>query len=173
MTEPPPNAAATLPYRDTKPQGAADFYYAINATFRFLLQKFGRAGWVAYLEKMGRAYYAPVNARWRRGGMPEVARYWRAFFTAEPGAEVEVRESNDRVEVLVRRCPAIAHLRVGGREIVREYCRHCQVLGAARAQAAGLEMRLAGGNGACCHTYATPAAQLPPQEDAAIKEAGP
>ena len=27
-----------LPYTDTKPVGAADFYFAINATFRFILR---------------------------------------------------------------------------------------------------------------------------------------
>jgi hypothetical protein len=67
--------------------------------------------------------------------------------------------------------PAIRHLRAGGREIVREYCQHCYLLGRARAEAAGLTMRLAGGNGSCRQTFAPPAAGLPPQEIAAIKEA--
>lgn len=161
-----------LPYQDTKPQGAADFYYAINATFRFLLARLGRKGWQSYLESLGRGYYEPVNARWRQGGLPSVASYWRAFFVAEPGAEVEVREASDRVEIEVRQCPAIKHLREGGREIVREYCQHCYLLGSARAEACGLTMRLQGGNGACRHTYALPAAALPPQDLAQIREAG-
>ena len=33
-----------LPYQDTKPQGAADFYFAINATFRFIHARLGRVG---------------------------------------------------------------------------------------------------------------------------------
>jgi hypothetical protein len=85
MSAPPPSV---LPYTDTKPQGSADFYYAINATFRFILTRLGRAAWIAYLQEMGRGYYAPVNARWRAGGLPAVARYWQAFFAAEPGAVV-------------------------------------------------------------------------------------
>jgi hypothetical protein len=164
---------SNLPYRDTKPQGAGDFYYAINATFRFLLGTQGPEAWRAYLRDLGRDYYAPVNARWRAGGLPEVARYWRAFFAAEPGADVVVSEATGRVEIEVRVCPAIAHLRQGGRKIVREYCQHCQILGAARAEAAGLEMRLAGGNGTCRHTYATPAAALPPQDPGSIREVTP
>lgn len=168
MTTP---AASELPYRDTKPQGSADFYYATNATFRFMLRRLGRAGWVSYLEELGRGYFAPVNERWRAGGLPAVARYWRAFFAAEPGAQVEVRELPDRVEVHVQECPAIKHLRAGGREIVREYCQHCHILGAARAEAAGLTMRLQGGNGSCRHTFARTAAGLPPQDPAQIAEA--
>jgi hypothetical protein len=160
-----------LPYRDTKPQGSADFYFATNATFRFLLRRLGVAGWRRYLEELGRGYFAPVNRAWQQGGPRAVARYWRAFFAAEPGAEVEVVELDDRVEVRVNTCPAIKHLRAGGREIVREYCQHCYYLGAARAEAAGLTMRLHGGNGTCRQTFARPEAGLAPQDLRQIEEA--
>lgn len=163
--------ASSLPYRDTKPQGAADFYFAINATFRFILARLGREGWIRYLEQLGHGYYAPVNRQWSEGGLPAVARYWRDFFAAEPGAEIQVSEHPDRVEVHVKQCPQIKHLRAGGREIVPAFCQHCYFLGAARAQAAGLTMRLRGGNGSCCHTFARPAAALPPQDLRDIKEA--
>jgi hypothetical protein len=164
----PPSA---LPYIDTKPQGSADFYYAINATFRFLLARLGRHGWRRYLTEMGRGYFEPVNRQWADGGLAAVARYWRAFFAAEPGARVEVLEQPDRVEVCVHECPAIKHLRAGGRDIVREYCQHCYFVGTARAEAAGLVMRLAGGNGSCRHTFALPSAGLAPQDMREIAEA--
>ena len=162
-----------LPYRDTKPQGAADFYFAINATFRFVEGKLGRAGWVRYLQEMGRGYFAPVNAAWQSGGLPAVAAYWRAFFEAEPGGEVAVHETAEAVEIEVRRCPAIAHLRAHGREIVPFYCAHCYHLGEARAAAAGLAMRLEGGDGACRHRYFKPGPDEPPQRPEAIREVRP
>lgn len=168
-----PDATHPLPYRDTKPQGAADFYYAVNATFRFLLARVGPDGWRRYLEDLGRDYYAPVNRQWKDGGLPAVATYWRAFFAAEPGATVEVKETSDRVELHVHECPALRHLRAAGREIVPQYCQHCQVLGSARAASAGLAMRLRGGNGSCVHTYAPASAGLPAQEPAAIAEVLP
>lgn len=161
-----------LPYHDTKPQGAAGFYSGINSTARFILRRLGEAGWRRYLEDLARGYFAPVNRQWVQGGLGAVARYWRAFFAAEPDAVVEVSELADRVEIQVHECPAIKYLREGKRDIVREYCRHCYYLGSARAEAAGLTMRLAGGNGSCLHTYAQPGARLPPQDMAAIKEAG-
>jgi hypothetical protein len=160
-----------LVYTDTKAKGAADFYYAINATFRFILSRFGVATWQHYLEEMGRGYFAPVNRKWQEGGLPALARYWRAFFAAEPGARVDVVETADRVVIHVAECPAIKHLRAGGREIVREYCQHCYHLGTARAEAAGFTMRLQGGNGSCQHTYAPASAELPPQDLREIKEA--
>ena len=167
----PTPATSDLPYTDTKPVGSPDFYYGINATFRFIIRRLGLDGWRSYLEEMGRGYFAAANQQWSDGGLNAVARYWRAFFAAEPGAVVDVVEQADRVEVHVRECPAIKHLRAGGREIVREYCQHCYFLGAARAEAAGLTMRLSGGSGSCCHTYARPSAGLPPQDMAQIKEA--
>ena len=168
-----PSRRTSLPYTDTKPQGAADFYFAINATFRFLLKELGREGWLRFLRELGRSYFAPVNAAWRAGGLPEVARYWRDFFAAEPGGEVVVHEREGRVEIEVRRCPAIAHLRAHGREIVSCYCEHCYHLGRARAAAAGLAFRLEGGYGTCLHRYAQEETALPPQNLAAIREVSP
>lgn len=163
-----PNA---LPYHDTKPQGAADFYYETNARFRFLLKKLGREGWVRYLQDLGKSYYAPVNEQWRDGGLKAVAHYWRDFFAAEPGSKVEVDEKEDRVELVVHECPLIKQLRIGKREIVKEFCQHCYYLGQARANEAGMEMRLCGGNGSCRHTYAKHEAGLSQQEMSEIKEA--
>lgn len=161
-----------LPYTDTKPQGAADFYYAINATFRFIINRLGREAWENYLQELGRGYYKAVNEQWREGGLPAVASYWRAFYKAEPGSDAAVEEREKTVEITVNHCPAIAHLRAGGREIVKEYCRHCYYLGRARAEASGLTMRLCGGNGSCRHTYAdSPCPGIPEQDMMAIKEA--
>lgn len=171
MSENPVDPVVELPYTDKKPQGAPDFYLAINSTFRFLLAKLGREGWIRYLQEMGRGYFTAVNQRWRSGGLSAVASYWRAFFAAEPGAEVEVTEKADRVEITVMTCPAIRHLRSQGREIVGEYCQHCFYLGNARAEASGFAMRLEGGNGACRHTYFALASAVEPQVMNRILEA--
>ncbi len=158
-----------LPYRDTKPQGAADFYLAINATFRFLLQRCGTDGWRQYLDDMADGYYRPVWERWRAEGLPAVAAYLRQSFAAEPGGETEVREEKGKVVLEVRECPAIRHLRAHGREIVPEFCQHCYFQGQGMAERAGMAMRLEGGAGCCRQTFhATPQA-VPPQDFAAIR----
>lgn len=162
-------SADPLPYTDTKPQGAPDFYFGINATFRFIHERLGREAWVAYLEHLARGYFDPVNQAWRQGGLKAVALYWRAFFAAEPGGDVEVRASDDEVVIDVRRCPAIAHLKAAGRDIVPYYCGHCAILGAARAAEADLAMNLSGGNGVCRHVYRR-AGELPAQDPAQIRE---
>lgn len=160
-----------LPYRDTKPVGAADFYFAINVTFQFMLKQFGMEGLRRYWTDLGSQYMAPVSAAWKQHGLNGVAEYWRAFFKAEPGAEVEVSVRDDAVVLDVKTCPAIAHLRKHKREILPCFCQHCYYMGEATAAPAGLTVRIEGGNGSCRQTFHRRNAQLPEQNVAKIKEA--
>lgn len=139
-----------LPYVDTKPQGAADFYYAVNATFKFIERRLGKEGLIRYWQDLGEKYMEPVWKQWQREGSQGIAAYWKQFFQAEPGAEVEV-ELCGKQEVLlkVKRCPAISHLRAGNREVLSEYCQHCYYISEAAAQRADYTVRVRGGNGSC------------------------
>jgi hypothetical protein len=159
-----------LPYTDTKPVGAADFYFAINATFRFMLGKFGMEGLRSYWTDLGTRYFAPVTARWKNGGLPGVATYWRTFFDAEPGADVEVRHSNEAVTLEVKVCPAIRHLRDSGRDILPCFCQHCYFISEAMAAPAGLTVRVMGGNGSCRQVFQRSDPSFPPQDLSQIKE---
>ncbi len=160
-----------LPYRDSKPVGAADFYFAINVTFRFILKRFGIEGLRQYWTDLGRNYMAPVSEAWQKRGLTGVADYWRAFFNAEPGAEVDVTLRDDCVVLEVRKCPAIGHLRKHKREIVPCFCQHCYFLGEATAAPAGLTVRVDGGNGSCRQTFQHRSDALPAQDLSKIQEA--
>lgn len=161
-----------LPYTDTKPVGAADFYFAINATFRFILQRFDREGLEKYWTELGEKYYAPVSRSWTQSGLTGVAAYWKSFFAAEPDASVEIHSTEHSVTLEVKNCPAIQHLRKHQREIVPCFCHHCYFVSEAMARPAGLTVRIAGGNGACRQAFMkrdTP--NLLPQDFSQIKEA--
>ncbi len=159
-----------LPYTDTKSVGAADFYFAINAAFRFVLNRFGIEGLRGYWSDLGKSYFAPVSAAWKRDGLPGVAGYWKAFFAAEPNAEIEVTAHQDSTELNVKVCPAIQHLRTNRREIVPCFCQHCYFVSEAMAEAAGLTVRIEGGNGSCLQTFYKRDASVPPQDLSNIKE---
>jgi hypothetical protein len=165
------DSPCVLPYTDSKKTGAGDFYFAINATFRFIEKRFGRDGLRRYWQEFGSTYYAPVTAAWKRGGLPAVASYWRAFFDAEPGAEVRVDVTSDRVILDVQVCPAIKHLRAHARDIVPCFCQHCYYVSEAAAASAGLAVRVEGGNGACRQAFLPRHSALLPQDLAQIKEA--
>lgn len=138
---------------------APDFYFAINATFRWIQANWGEAGLRAYWEAMGREHYAEVTQRFRVGGLPAVYEYWRGFFAGEPGGDVEVALQPDCVTIDVRTCPAIRHLREHGREIMPLYCEHCTVVSQAMCEAAGIGVRVEGGMGSCRQSFTPKEAQ--------------
>jgi hypothetical protein len=160
-----------LPYHDAKPQGAADFYFAINATFRFIQDKLGPRALRQYWTDLGRNYYAPVSAKWREGGLPAVADYWRDFFSAEPAADVAVSVEDNAVVLHVHRCPAIHHLRENHRQIVPSFCQHCYFVSSAMAEPARLKVRVDGGNGACRQIFSAISPGDAPQDLSQIQEA--
>lgn len=161
----------SLPYHDTKPVGAADFYFAINATFRFIRARLGEAGLHRYWNQLGMEYMTPVWQRWKAQGLSGIATYWRAFFDAEPGSKVKVKLEEKRVVLEVRICPAIRHLREHQREIVPDFCQHCYFVSEAAAQNAGYTMRLFGGNGSCRQEFHPTTANIAPQRMVDITEA--
>lgn len=162
--------SSPLPYTDAKPVGAADFYFAINATFSFIGTRFGMDGLRRYWTGLGTDYFAPVSAKWRAGGMTSIAAHWRAFFAAEPGAEVEVCETADMITVEVKVCPAIKHLRENGRYILPCFCEHCYFINEAIAASAGFTARVDGGNGSCRQTFHRSDAPLAAQDLTRIKD---
>ncbi len=161
-------ALSELPYTDGKPVGAADFYTAINATFRFIERRLGMEGLRRYWQDLGHHYYSPVIGRWRLGGLKAVAAYWQAFFAAEPGAMVEVSVDSEEVILNVLTCPAIRALREHDREIVPSFCQHCYHVSTAIGETAGIEMRLEGGNGQCIQRFARSGHFSAPQDLSAI-----
>jgi hypothetical protein len=165
-----PNDSSPLRYTDSKPVGAADFYFAINATFRFILTRFGLEGLHRYWRDLGSGYFAPVSDRWKVKGLSGIEEYFRAFFNAEPDAEVEIRRSEAMVTVEVKVCPAIRHLRKHDREIVSCFCQHCYFINEAIAFPAGFTARVEGGNGSCRQTFQLRYPELAPQDLAMIEE---
>lgn len=161
----------TLPYPDTKPVGAADFYFAINATFRFIHRRLGMEGLKKYWSELGANYFMPVTELWKKRDLAGVAEYWRAFFAAEPGAEVQVNEATDSVTLNVKFCPAFRHLREQGREIFPCYCQHCYFVSEAIAAPAGLTLRVTGGNGSCRQIFFRRKNGAPEQKLSDITEA--
>jgi hypothetical protein len=128
---------------------APDFYFTVNAIFRHLHDRYGKAALIEYWRSLGREYYAKRCQRWRAGGPEALAADWRDYFAQEPQAEVEISVQADGVLLDVRVCPAIKHLRDCGRDVVPYYCEHCDHVCAAMAEPSGYAFQRTGGMGAC------------------------
>jgi hypothetical protein len=128
---------------------APDFYFAINATFRHMHERYGHEALIDYWRSLGREYYRQRIARWRSGGPQAIADDWLAYMAHEPQAEVRATVDTDSAELQIDVCPAIKHLRAAGREIVPYFCEHCDHVGGAMAEQAGYRFTRTGGQGAC------------------------
>lgn len=128
---------------------APDFYFALNATFRWIDEQYGEDALIQYWEAMGREHFAAQTQRFAQGGLPAVEEYWSSFFAEEPGGVVAVRLDGEAVLIEVTTCPAIKHLRAHQREIMPRYCQHCQVVSQAMCEGADIAVEVTGGGGSC------------------------
>ncbi len=128
---------------------AGDFYYGINATFRFIHDTWGKEALIDYWTSMALEYHGTVADRFQQGGLAEVQQYWSDYFDDEPGGDVSVSQTEKTVEIDVRDCPAIRWLKNGEREIVPYYCEHCHHVSNTIAEQAEMTFKLEGGGGTC------------------------
>lgn len=128
---------------------APDFYFAINAMFKHIHDRFGKASLVDYWQKLGTHYYAQRWQAWKSGGLNAIAADWRTYFDKEPGADVVVTTQHDRVILDVHTCPAIAHIRKHNRDLADYFCEHCDVINTAMTDHSGHRFTRTGGMGSC------------------------
>lgn len=128
---------------------APDFFFGVNEIFRHIHDRYGKDALIDYWRALGRDHYRQRNGRWLEGGCQAIASDWRQYFEHEPGAEVVVTHTDNTVDLDVRVCPAIAHLRRKDRDIVPYFCEHCDHVCGAQAQGAGYGFERTGGMGAC------------------------
>lgn len=130
---------------------APDFYFAVNAIFRHLHDRFGKPALIDYWRSLGTEFYRQRCQRWADQGPTAIVDDWREYFLREPQAEVDVQVlgTGEAVELDVRGCPAIKHLRDSGRDIVPYFCEHCDHVCGAMAESAGYRFERTGGMGVC------------------------
>jgi len=133
---------------------APDFYFAVNAMFRYLNDTYGKEVLEDYWRCLGREYYAGRVEKWKQGGLETIAEDWREYFSHEPQSQVDVSVlGNESVELDIKVCPAIKHLRDHNRDIVPYFCEHCDNVCGAMAEEAGLSFRREGGMGSCHQSF--------------------
>ena len=133
--------------------GAADFFFAVNATFRHILDNYGEEALHEYWEEMGREHYKFVTEAITERGLEALKEHWERLFPEEPGSEVDIRLEAAVLTLEVRVCPAILHLRKHGREIVPVYCEHCRYVSTGMCEPAGVSVEVEGGMGSCVQRF--------------------
>jgi hypothetical protein len=117
--------------------------------FRYLHHRYGKSVLIDYWRGLGREYYAPRTSKWT--SPQAIASDWREYFAKEPNADVSVSCDDARgvIDLDIRVCPAIKHLRDSRRDIVPYFCEHCDHVCGAMAETAGYSFIRTGGMGSC------------------------
>lgn len=132
---------------------APDFYFAVNATLRWLQTRFGEEALTRYWQALAQDYYAPVARQYREGGLAAVEQHLQETLAVEPGAVVYFEREGAQLTVTVEHCPAIGHLRACGREVAPRFCEQCSVLNPLLCRDTGLTYEQQGGDGACRQVF--------------------
>lgn len=133
--------------------GAPDFFFAVNATFKHILNNYGEEALHRYWEEMGREHYARVTEAIRERGLEALREHWDELFPEEPDSEVNTCLQGGTLTLTVAVCPAILHLQRNGREILPVYCEHCVHVSRGMCDPAGVSVEVEGGMGSCVQRF--------------------
>jgi hypothetical protein len=135
--------------------GAPDFFFAVNATFRHILENYGEEALHRYWEEMGREHYRAVTEAMQERSLVALQEHWEQLFPEEPGSEVETALEDGCLTLTVKTCPAILHLKANDREVLPVYCDHCRYVSQGLCEPAGVRVEVTGGGGSCVQVFRT------------------
>ena len=115
-----------------------DFHGAMSYGLQFLIERYGWAEAEAYLRQMARAVYKPLVARIKARGLAALREHWRRIFTLE-GGSFDLRRKGPVLELRVKRCPAIHHMKKFHYTIADRFCESTRIVNEEICRAAGYE----------------------------------
>lgn len=98
-----------------------DFHKSANMTIDYIAGKYGLDAIHEIFFRVGRNVYKDIREHLERGDTGELVKYWGHFFRRE-NADFEIVEDGDSVTLIVRRCPAVAHLQAHGIPVSPHFC---------------------------------------------------
>ena len=87
-----------------------DFHGSTNGAIEFITTRYGREGLRQILRETAHKVYRSIHQKLKAGDLSELAEHWRYFMEREQ-AEFELKQTADGLELTVRVCPAVRHLK--------------------------------------------------------------
>ena len=115
-----------------------DFHGALSYGLQFLDDHLGQDAAPEFLSFLASSVYRPLVEDIRARGIHALSDHWRRVFELE-GGEIELRQDEDRLELRVSRCPAIAHMNEHAYAIATRFCQHTRIVNEAVCRAAGFD----------------------------------
>jgi hypothetical protein len=113
-----------------------DFHGALSYALQFVEDRYDQAGMRGFLAGLAGTVYKPLCDDLRARGLDALREHWKTVFDLEQGG-YEMRMDGATLVLIVRRCPAIAHMRENGYIVAGHYCEHTRIVNEAVCAAAG------------------------------------
>lgn len=116
-----------------------DFHNSMVLGLEYIAKHYGADGLRAYLKKFALAFHKPLFANIRLKGLAAVADYFNWLYTTEEAPDaLEMVATAQAVDITIRYCPAVKHLKSKNREVYESFSSGTTVLYEIIAEEAGL-----------------------------------
>ena len=113
-----------------------DFHGALSYGLQFVEESYGLEGMQEFLTGLAQGVYKTLCDDLRARGLDALQDHWKTIFDLE-GGEYEMHLEGDTLVLIVKRCPAISHMKGQGYSIAAHYCEHTRIVNEAICAAAG------------------------------------
>lgn len=92
-----------------------DFHNLMNLGIEHLRKHFGEEAVREYLRQFALSFYSPLKTSLREKGLTAVMEHYKNIYTIEEALEdVEFLLSKDELDIRVKKCPAVEHMKKSG-----------------------------------------------------------
>ncbi len=90
-----------------------DFHKALNRALIYLQTHYGEQAVRDYLRTFAQAFYSPLREDLKAKGLDALQTHFQEIYALE-GGDVSFERTDDRFDIVVRRCPALEHIQAAG-----------------------------------------------------------
>ncbi len=99
-----------------------DFHGATYTTIKYILKHYGKDGLREIFRNTGTQVYKAINTELKEGKTKELIDFWEYFFNREKGDFSITEQDDGSIELLVKECPAVRHVKKLGMDPGEDLC---------------------------------------------------
>jgi len=118
-----------------------DFHGAMSYGLKYVYENYGKQGLKQYLTNLANTVYSPLSKALAEKGLKAMEKHWKKIFDLE-NADYELFYKDNALNLKIKECPAISHMKKYNYEIFDKFCEHCNIVNAEICKNAGYESSL-------------------------------
>ncbi|MCD4823478.1 MAG: hypothetical protein K8S55_02645 [Phycisphaerae bacterium] len=117
-----------------------DFHGVVNCTIEYICKNFGKNTMHEIFFKTGRDVYKDIREHLAKGDSSELENFWIYFLDREDG-EFDMEKNNGEIKLIVKKCPAMEHLKMLEIEPHPEFCSQTEYMNKGLCHGTGFEIK--------------------------------